>query len=125
VIIRPERSPTPDTLEGAHRDAHLAQQGLRTDKLGVDVSYVGILATGHDIRALERLRFHRDLGLENRPGDLSHLHNDGQQGRGNTMEVRSLEDRLNKTFAPSEELCKCSGGCIYESQETSVCWPLK
>ena len=61
VIIPPGSGLAPTTLEGACRDAHLAKRGLQTDKPGVDISYASILATGCDIRALELLRFHRDL----------------------------------------------------------------
>jgi hypothetical protein len=104
VIIRPERGPTPTTLKGSHRDAHLAKQGLRTDRPGVDVSYAGILATGCDIRALELLRFPSDLGLEHLPGYRSHLLKDGHGSRRDAVEVRRLQDVLDKTFAPSEEL---------------------
>jgi hypothetical protein len=87
VIIRPERGPTLATLEGAHRDAHLATQGLRTDEPGADIAYAGMLATGCDLHALELLRFHRDLCLEHLSGDRPYLLEDSQRGRGHAVKV--------------------------------------
>ena len=104
AVIRPEGGSTPATLKGAHRDVHLAQQGLRTDRPGVEVSHAAIPATGHDVGALELLRLQSHLGLENRPRHFSELREDGQRCRGHVVEVWGLQDLLDKTFAPIEEL---------------------
>ena len=71
AVIRPQGSPPPATLEGAHGDVHLTKQGLRTDQPSVDVSHTGIRATRRDVRTLELLGLRRNLGLENLTGHLA------------------------------------------------------
>jgi len=70
----------------------------------VDVSCASILATGCDVRALQLLGLEIDLGLEKVSGYLAHLREDGQGSRRDAVEVCGLQDILNKTFAPLEQV---------------------
>jgi hypothetical protein len=70
----------------------------------VEVSPAAILATARDIGALELLGLQRHLGLEHLPRHLSALRTDRQRRRSHAVEVWGLQDLLDKTFAPIEEL---------------------
>jgi hypothetical protein len=70
----------------------------------VNIGDASLRAAGFDVRTFTVLRLQGDLGLEDLSRDMAHLLEDRQGSRRDAVKVGRLQDVLNETFVPSQEL---------------------